>query len=77
MSTTWVFIGLLGGRELAMRLSARATKSVEVDGTMSLRTTLLMVAKDLTYATIGLIVSIAMAIAINDSLQDEILEWFR
>jgi hypothetical protein len=68
---------LLGGRELAMRLSARATKSVEVDGTMSLRTTLLMVAKDLTYATIGLIVSIAMAIAINDSLQDEILEWFR
>lgn len=77
MSTTWVFIGLLGGRELAMRFSARATKKVEVDGTMSLKTTVLMVAKDLTYATIGLIVSIALAIAINDSLQDEILEWFK
>lgn len=77
MSTTWVFIGLLGGRELAMRFSARATKKVEVDGTMSLKTTVLMVAKDLTYATIGLLVSIALAIAINDSLQDEILEWFK
>lgn len=77
MSTTWVFIGLLGGRELAMRFSARATKKVEVDGTMSLKTTVLMVVKDLTYATIGLLVSIALAIAINDSLQDEILEWFK
>lgn len=77
MSTTWVFIGLLGGRELAMRFSARTTKKVEVDGTMSLKTTVLMVVKDLTYATIGLLVSIALAIAINDSLQDEILEWFK
>jgi hypothetical protein len=77
MSTTWVFIGLLGGRELAMRLSARVTKKVEAEGTMSLKTTVLMVVKDLSYATIGLIVSIVMAIAINDSLQDEILEWFR
>jgi hypothetical protein len=76
MSTTWVFIGLLGGRELAMRLSARVSNRQEAEGTMSLRTTILMVVKDLSYATIGLLVSITLAIAINDSLQQEILDWF-
>lgn len=74
MSTTWVFIGLLGGRELAMRFAYRKEK--EEEGTMTLRRTVFMILKDLGYATIGLLVSVLLAIAINDSLQEEILAWF-
>jgi hypothetical protein len=75
MSTTWVFIGLLGGRELAMRFAYRKEK--EEEGTMTLRRTVFMILKDLGYATIGLLVSVMLAIAINDSLQEEILAWFK
>jgi hypothetical protein len=73
MSTTWVFIGLLGGRELAMRLANR--KEVHKKG-MNLKMTLLMILRDFSFALIGLLVSIILAIAINESLQQEILDFF-
>lgn len=74
MSTTWVFIGLLGGRELAMRFANR--KRAAKEGVMDLRTTVLMILRDFSFALIGLLVSVLMAIAINESLQQEITAWF-
>ena len=74
MSTTWVFIGLLGGRELAMRFANR--KRAAKEGEMTLKTTILMILRDFSFALIGLLVSVIMAIAINESLQQEITAWF-
>jgi phosphate/sulfate permease len=59
MSTTWVFIGLLGGRELAMSLMKSTVKSV--GGTFKL------VGRDILYAGIGLLTSILIAVAVNDN----------
>lgn len=75
MSTTWVFIGLLGGRELAMRLSERKA-SITKDG-VTIKSTVGMILRDFMFATIGLLVSVILAIAINDSLQQEILDFFK
>lgn len=74
MSTTWVFIGLLGGRELAMRLSERRKKQANTN--LPFKNTVLMIGRDFLFATIGLLVSVILAIAINDSLQEEIISWF-
>lgn len=60
MSTTWVFLGLLAGREIAMVLQKTADESFG----RSLR----MVGKDVSYALIGLVISIAIAIWVNPSL---------
>ena len=73
MSTTWVFIGLLGGRELAMRFASRKEDNT---GKMTLKTTIFMIIRDFSFATIGLLVSVLLAIAINESLQKEIIAWF-
>ena len=60
MSTTWVFIGLLAGRELGMALMKTGDNSI-------LKSIKLGV-KDMSYALIGLIISIAIAIGVNDQL---------
>lgn len=60
MSTTWVFIGLLGGRELAMAIRNAGENSI----TVSLR----LMFKDFFFALIGLFISIAIAIGVNDQL---------
>lgn len=70
MSTTWVFIGLLGGRELAISLSKnkyskRAKSTVKA---------IQMLSKDLAFALIGLFVSIILALAINDGIRAEVIE---
>lgn len=57
MSTTWVFIGLLAGREIAMAL--RGTSEGGVKQAFKL------MGKDLLYVTIGLAVSLGLAIAVN------------
>ncbi len=62
MSTTWVFIGLLGGRELAMKI--RRNKK-------DMRITYKMVAKDLVFACIGLTISIMIAVAVNPIVRAE------
>lgn len=56
MSTTWVFLGLLAGRELALtwRLAHRTTGSTGA-----------MIARDIGRATAGLLVSLALAIAVQ------------
>jgi len=60
MSTTWVFIGLLGGREVAM--------AIRNSGENSTAMAFKLLIKDFSYALIGLIISIAIAIGVNDQL---------
>jgi len=60
MSTTWVFIGLLGGREVAM--------AIRKTGSHSFGHSVKLVLKDFSYAMIGLFISIAIAIGVNDQL---------
>ena len=60
MSTTWVFIGLLAGRELGMAIMKTGDKSIW--------NALKLGFKDMSYALIGLIISIAIAIGVNDQL---------
>lgn len=70
MSTTWVFIGLLAGRELAMSLTDK-------DGHgKPFKQTIRLIGKDVLYAAIGLAVSIVLAIAINPVVKDEIIALF-
>ena len=54
MSTTWVFLGLLAGRELALAYLA--------NGNGKYRDSLMLVMKDVALASIGLIISIAIAL---------------
>ena len=67
MSTTWVFIGLLAGRELAMSLTDKDGHGKPFKKTMKL------IGKDVLYAGIGLFVSIVLAIAINPVIKDELI----
>ena len=60
MSTTWVFIGLLAGRELGM--------SIMKTGNNNILHALKLGLKDMTYALLGLVISIAIAIGVNDQL---------
>ena len=60
MSTTWVFIGLLGGRELGM--------AIRRSGENSMLKTLQLIFKDFSFAMIGLFISIVIAIGVNDQL---------
>lgn len=72
MSTTWVFIGLLGGREVAISLTKKRHKKKA----KSLRNSFKMVGKDVTYATIGLLVSLILAFAINPNIRAEVISFF-
>jgi hypothetical protein len=69
MSTTWVFIGLLAGRELGMSFS-KARK----DG-RSVKNSFRLMMKDLSLALIGLLVSIILALAINPGLFGQVIDF--
>jgi hypothetical protein len=71
MSTTWVFIGLLGGREIAMNIIVRKKTGKQRSKVFK------MVWRDVLYAIIGLIISIVLAIAVNRSIQLEIWEFLK
>jgi hypothetical protein len=66
MSTTWVFIGLLGGRELAIKIQNKD----------KLKKTYSLILKDLAYVLIGLLISIVVAISANNMLREEIMLMF-
>lgn len=70
MSTTWVFIGLLAGREIAMSFTNARNKG------QPLSRSLRLMGKDALYALIGLVVSIVLAAAINPMIKEEILAYF-
>ena len=64
ISTTWVFIGLLGGRELAINIKLYS-KGNYIKA-------LKMISKDALYAGIGLAVSLALALSINENKRDQL-----
>lgn len=68
MSTTWVFLGLLGGRELGMAI--RKTGKSKIGKSFN------MISKDFTRALIGLVISIILAIMVNPTIRQEILSFF-
>ena len=68
MSTTWVFLGIIGGREIAISL-ARNKK-----GKKHRKKAGKMIFRDFAYATIGLIISVALAAAANSSIRNAILD---
>lgn len=68
MSTTWVFIGLLAGRELAMSVMDRNGYG------KPMKKALKLIRRDILYAGIGLLISVILAISINPEINREILE---
>ncbi|NDK54855.1 hypothetical protein [Pontibacter fetidus] len=68
MSTTWVFVGLLAGRELGMHIQSQ-DKSVKYIKTFRL------IGKDILSVTIGLIISVILAVAINPVMQKEVMDF--
>lgn len=68
MSTTWVFLGIIGGREIAISLSRKKK------GNKHKKRAVYMIGKDFGYAMIGLLVSIILAASGNASIRGEILD---
>lgn len=62
MSTTWVFLGLLAGRELMVTMHRKKEFGRTWGGTFAI------IGKDLGSAALGLAVSLAIAVAVNPSL---------
>lgn len=71
MSTTWVFIGLLGGRELALYLMLRHRTARH-----PLPVLIKMIGRDILFAGIGLLVSLIIAVAVNPDIQAYLLGIF-
>jgi hypothetical protein len=70
MSTTWVFLGTIGGRELAISFARQ--KSGSKHRTKAFR----IIGKDLLYAIIGLIISIALAAGANEAIRRDVIDFF-
>lgn len=66
MSTTWVFLGVIGGREIAVSLIRR--KSGKKHKVKALK----MVGRDFGYAMIGLVISVMLATGANKGVRAEI-----
>ncbi|MCS6975269.1 MAG: hypothetical protein N2044_12395 [Cyclobacteriaceae bacterium] len=69
LSTTWVFLGVIGGREIAINI-ARNKK-----GYKHKRKALKLIGRDLLYATIGLIVSVALAAGANPGIRKDVVDF--
>lgn len=70
MSTTWVFLGLLAGREIAMTIS----RAYETNRDLSL--TMRLISRDVFSALFGLAISILLAILVNPVIHKEIIGFF-
>jgi hypothetical protein len=74
LSTTWVFLGVIGGREIAVSV-ARSKK-----GFKHKRKALRLIGRDLLYATIGLLISVSLAAGANPAIRQDVLAllygWF-
>lgn len=73
MSTTWVFLGLLAGRELAISITKKLPKRRKV----TTRRSWWMIGNDLLKAAYGLLISLILAIAINEGIRDEFWKYFQ
>lgn len=72
ISTTWVFIGLLGGREIAISLAREPTARPK-----AFSKSLQLIRRDLLYALAGLLISISLAVLANPVMQKTIQTWLR
>lgn len=70
MSTTWVFLGLLAGREVAMTLSNHFQ-------TRELSQTIRLILNDIAKAFTGLVISVLLAIVVNQTIQVELCTWVK
>ena len=70
MSTTWLFIGLLGGRELAISMNRNRPKKRKKATIRAFK----MIGKDMLFALIGLAISLILAAAINDKIGREVFD---
>lgn len=70
ISTTWVFIGLLGGRELAISISKKRRHVKKRTSKMAFK----MIGKDVLKALIGLIISLIIAFAANENFRNQLFE---
>ena len=68
MSTTWVFIGLLGGREIAISLAKKKSSRRK----RSLKKSFKVIRRDLQYALIGLVISITLATLANPVIRETV-----
>ena len=64
MSTTWVFVGLLAGREIAMTWQGAGEEG------RSVKDALKLAGRDLLYVTIGFVISVILAAMINPSISE-------
>ncbi|MEQ9263860.1 MAG: hypothetical protein RLN81_01465 [Balneolaceae bacterium] len=69
MSTTWVFLGLLAGREVGISFMSSLEMGKPIGKVLR------MISKDMLYALFGLLVSILLAISINDDVREELLNF--
>ncbi len=74
MSTTWVFLGLLAGREIAIAMG-REIRNEKVNRPKAIKKALGMAGNDAGKAVIGLLVSLVLAIIINEGVRNEILDY--
>ena len=70
MSTTWVFLGVIGGREIAISLARKK------EGVKHRYRALRLVGRDVSYATIGLVISVALASGANPNIRTELAQSF-
>jgi hypothetical protein len=70
MSTTWIFLGIIGGREIAVSLSRKKK------GKKHKKKARKMIFRDFSYAMIGLIISVALASGANPAIREEIVGFF-
>ncbi|OJW72252.1 MAG: hypothetical protein BGO68_05915 [Candidatus Amoebophilus sp. 36-38] len=73
MSTTWVFIGLLGGREIAISF---ARKNLSKRKKM-LQQSIKFIKRDVNHAFIGLLISITLAFLVNSVIRQMILDFLK
>lgn len=66
MSTTWVFIGLLGGRELGIKISCH------INSFESSKKPFKLIFSDIRNALLGLFISILLAVLANDRIREEL-----
>ena len=67
MSTTWVFVGLLAGREIAMTFQGAGEEG------RSVKDALKLAGRDLLYVTIGFVISVILAALINPAIKSALL----
>ncbi|MDN4165730.1 hypothetical protein QWY31_09465 [Cytophagales bacterium LB-30] len=72
MSTTWVFIGLLAGREIAIGLTKERAKRRQDTVVKAFK----LMGKDLGKAMLGLLISLLLALAINQGVREEFINLF-